>query len=771
MLKIQEKSIDWDQILLLLKQRHPSNCVTSSTTHKILQNVISALSTNPTVSSISGCLELASIEHFKEYFKDHLDVYCELLWAIIENFRIIQTDDEDTFNAIVTEFYCFAKREDFKELFLKQFAVPLSRASEKLPPTSKQLMWNLIKTIFFSQLTSSATSLEIFNSEIDEDQRQVLMETFIFINKAKLQEITDFIKFLYEHQLQDEPAFLSRIQQVFLLLSRHEIELAPMKRLEPVLFEQLSARINSSIEASRHSMDFVELMETLSSLIRCDAFLFEKNIFTILADCMLREKTTSELTSYESFFKIVITIFGKDLNQFLKKLLKSLEEKLESFTIPTKRKRKSQGGSSVSKKKLKLSDASFDSTSEESFSHIWTAALAEQFAAMVAGLNDTQSIKLWKQLNDFLAKELKIAKEFSDFDENLLFKIDFASSLLSELFVNTKLHEQLISQTEKVAPTVRDFNNIQSLFSDIILNFEYNNRVMKAFLKLSSSYESFLVLYINNSNPEVKSELSTFFVESALEANSEWKIIQQRIKNFGKIDEKNHLNSLLIQRQRNQSFSQADASKVEEFSLALHDEKQIEFLLRRPDTHSFFINSLSGKELKLFVQYCVKMEDKKLQSSVLCEIAKSQKLLDCFISDIDEETDTKTVLELLKQLPITCASEDNKKLIFGRILATLDVEEQAELIEFVLRKLLDSDTYKMFYKDFSMQQITEKFHDVKKYSRVYEACISNTSRKVSSSTLENFNWVLTSGNAELLQILARTVSEVNELTCVQVILY
>lgn len=775
-LKIPVEDSEWIEIQRLLKLHHPSNCVSSATKQKLLQSVVKALNVNQKFSSISVCLDLASHESLKDFFKSHLDVYCEFLCSIIYSYETLNgqgdPQSDEIFNAIIAELYCFAKIDEFKKLFLDHLVVPLANVADKLSSTNKQAMWILIKSIYFSQLSKSDSHLEIFTPQLAADQRKVLMETFIFINKTNQREVVNFLKFLYDEELQDaedDTAFLSRTKQIFLLLSQHDIEMAPIKRMDPELFEELSTRINSAIESTRQSMKFSELMETLSSFIISDAFLFEKNIYTILGDCMLQDKTSSELLSYESFFQVVVKIYGKDMNQFVKKLLKSINDKLESFTIPKKRKRKIQGLPEVSRKKQKLSTSEIpiESICEESFiHHIWSNALAEQFAEIVAGLNVTQSTKLWQQLNEFLAKVLKKVKDSSDFDENILFKIDFATSLLSELFVNTRLQEQLMNKSDKVALTAKDFDDTQSLFNDIILNIEYNHRVMSAFLKLSSSYESFLMLYFYHYNPEDNNDLAMVFIKNALKANSEWSIIQQRIRNFGKIDEKNHLNSLLIQqRQKDQLFGRSESITAEEFSLASNDDKHIEFLLLQPDTRAFFVNSLTGKELKSFVQYFVKMEDKKLQSSVLCTIAKNQNLLDEFVADLmeNEESYLKSTIEILIQLPLACASEENKKLVFGKILETSDSHDLLELIRIALRKLFENDSYKTFFKDYTMKKIVVKFDDVEKFSGIYQAIISNTSRKVTVDSLENFNWILTSGLPKLLEILAKTVSEVRTL--------
>jgi hypothetical protein len=767
--KIDE--IEATEIQRFFKLRHQTNCVSSESKSELIKVLSKSVKKTSSLEKIATCLAVVSNDGFKDFFKAHLDTYCKFLETILKGFTANDNDENnatETFANIVTELYCFVKIDSFKELFVEHVLISLSEATKKVTSTEKSAVLDLLKSIFFARITSES-NLEIFESDLTQEKESIIMDTFIAINKYNSTEIAKFLRFINDNQIEncdgDDDQFLSQTKRIFLLLKAHEVDLAPVKRQEPGLFEKIATRVTTAVESSKHSMNFAEFLQTLSSFISCDAFLFEKNIYEILTDCMLKDKSAPELINYEALLSIVIKIYGKDLNQFLKKLLKTIDVKLESLTLPKKRKRKLLSGSELeaTPKKIKLAsgEVAVDRCGDWTYiAHIWPSATAAQFAEIVAGLNVMQTIKVLTQLNDFLVKSLKVLKESSGISENVLFKIDFASNLLCELFSNTRIHEQLMYKQETIAKAANEFNQTQHLFYEIILNIEYNNRVMNAFLKLSSNYENFLMLYFYQHNADVKSSLELQFIGNQSNIKSEFEIIQQRIKNFGKAEEKNQLNSLIIQHQmKSQLFSVAETSKSDDLSSILNDEKQVDFLLQKPDTRSFFINSLDSKELKHFTQYLIKLEDKELQTSALNVISQSQVLLDGFIVDLLQNVDSnnfKLLLEIFDQLLLACASDDNKKRIFETLLKH-KITDNTQVVS-VIEKLFKNDSYKMFFKDFTAQSVVQVFDG--KCTKVHQSILSNAARKMNVNTLENFNWIVKNGDAELLEILAQVASEV-----------
>lgn len=474
---------------------------------------------------------------------------------------------------------------------------------------------------------------------------------------------------------------------------------------------------------------------------------------------MLREKSPKELIQYEEFLNNVFKIYGQDINQFIKKLLSSINEKLENVSIPKKRKRKNSSSSDAEETAKKQRTTTSEQASEWShIAHIWPSSTAENFSDLVAALNVTQSIKIWKQLEDFLITVLNYMKLPSEINENVLFKIDFASNLLCDLFNSTRLHEQLMNKKKEIASAVDGFNKTQHLFYEVILNIEYNSRVMNSFLKLSYNYENFLALFTYHHNPEAKSDLDSSFVDDQMRLKGEWKIIQQRIKNFGKSEEKNQLNALIIQhRQKDQLFLSSSSAHNDDLISILNDDRQIDFLLGKANTRSFVINALGAKEITCFAQYLTKLEDEEIRSTVLSTIAHDQALLDGIIAEL-VQNGFESALELLGRLPLECSSEENKKKVFEKLLQQKQSEQLQPIIENIICKLFKNDSYKVFFKDFTMEEVVQVF-EPRQFSKIYHPILSSAARKLNLETLQNFNWILKTNNSTL-QVLAQVVTEV-----------
>lgn len=469
---------------------------------------------------------------------------------------------------------------------------------------------------------------------------------------------------------------------------------------------------------------------------------------------MLQEKSSEELEQYESLLENVFKIYGQDMNQFTRKLLKSINEKLESFTIPKKRKRKTSSSSDSEEKAKKQK---IEQNEWIHIAHVWPNTIASHFAELIAGLNVAQSINVWKHLSTFLVSVLNRMKSSSELNENVFFKIDFASSLLCDFFSCTRLHEQIMTKKTEIAAAVQDFNQTQHSFYEAIVNNEYNSRVMYSFLKLSCAYENFTALFFYHHNPEIKEELYSAFVEDQTKLKEEWKIIQQRIKNFGKIEEINQLNALMMQQcQRDKLFTSSGVNNDDLLSI-VNDYEQLNYLLRKDDTRSFLISALGPNEMKSFAQYLISLKDEQLKTSVVGTIARDQLLLDGIIAAfISEGFDSG--LETLNQLPLECLSDESKKKVFTELLHQKPTEQDQSAIESVIAKLFKNDSYKTFFKDFTMEDVVKVF-EPNQFIKVYHPILSNAARKLNVETLKNFNWIL-DANDSTLQVLAQVTAEV-----------
>lgn len=742
------------ELLGFLKLKHPSSSVSNDTKEVLVSRLSALLKKNRDFGDL--CLELVSNESFKDFFKLHLEIYAEFMKLIIEN------ADPESLPIVTTELYCFANVEQFKTLFLEQLLVPLDEAFEN-SSVKGDPKFDLLETIFFSHIALADASLGIFEEELSSKQRTILFEVFIKKNKSKPQQILRLVEFVHDHNSEDLD-FLTQTKEVFKLMQLHGIDVSLVKRMNVNLFEKIAARANQSIDSSKQSMDFAVLLETLASFVSCDAFLFENNIFSILVDCMFREKSETDLDNYQKFVNVVVKIYGKDLNQFMKKLLKSIDDHLDDFTIPKKRKRKQPAADSeVARKKQKLADGDMV-VDLFLLNHVWPESTRELFAEAVSGLNVAQTINIWTQLNDFLTEALNKVKSMSAIDEIILFKVDFVSTLLSELFLNTRVQEQLMYKREEIGSVITTFNDTQDLFNGVLLNIEYNSSVVNSFLDISCSYERFLMLYFYHYKSEMKSDIDPLFTGNQSRMKNEWQIIQQRIRNFGKIDEKNKLNLLaILQSQKTRLFDSSSSMKFDDCLSILNDDKQVEFMLRNIDTRAIFINALENNDLRNFSQFLINSEHINVRSAALKVIAQKHELLNKFVTELlqnDNAGGSGVSISVLNELPLAQLTDDIKKLIFGGILEKKFQAEPEHIVNLV-QKLLDGDSYKTILKDFVMKKIMKFFDDTEKFSKVYQAILNLAVRKIGPETLKNFEWILKSGDRKLVSILAQAFIDVS----------
>lgn len=773
-----------------LELKHPYNSV-SVDTKQDLVNVLKNGLVKSTASAefLQFALVIASHDNYKDFFKNSLNVYCELFGTIIQSYHQSLSDMNDSeylniIQDIVRELYCFSKQPNFKELFTEHILIPLSNTfsfiRENLNNNKhSDSLWELLNAIYFCQLALDETAenknehMKIFTDKLEENQLQVIMETYIASNRAKHIELSNFFVFINKQFLvqSEDNYFLMQINAFFTLFKKYEVDLAAIKRTESALFKELEERISSSVETAITNMQLSKFLEIVSSLISYDPFLFESNIYEIVVDCMFKEdKLAKDLEWHETFLKAVFKVYGKDVNQFLSKLLEAMDDKLETLALSKKRKRKLQSVSDSTLKKQKTSKASLEvqevtemeSNSTTSWIHIssiWPRSITmNQFTDIISGLNVNQSLNLWSLLNKYLEKNLNLLKTSTTISENVHFKIDFVCSMLCQFFDGSRIHEQLVYKSQEIVASIAEFNKTQHMFYEMILNIEYNNRLVNAFLRVSHDYENFHSLYFYQFNSEVKSELESIFISNQSKISSaEWKIIQQRINNFGKTEEKNNSNLLIMQQQQaNDLFKVQDSGNVDDFLMPiLSDDKQLEFLLQRKETKILFINLLKSKDMKMLCQFLQKQDELSiLKDNVLKVISNSTTLIDCFLMEFLEDTsknDYSKTLSILARTSLGTASLENKSKVFG---ALIEMQEECSetndvLVELVVKELFRNESYKTFFKDYSMQKIITTFSDFERYSKIYLLIFSSTIKKLNVSAYENLEWLLTTWDCKV----------------------
>ena len=604
-------------IVSLLKMKHPSQSVTRETKLQSLELFKSVLSLKSSKSVLEGSLILLTHDNMKEVFKQSLQTYFTFLASILESFSDFIEDPEtidvkvELWLQILNELYSYCKMPKFQELFLSEIFDKLAQTSEKITKCLKdnlvhQKLLDLLNTIYFSQISlapeseAEETNFMVLKSTINSSQFLLLCEAFISTNRSKPVEVTKFVKYVYHEKIQDMEGedYLNKVNGLFTLLNKYDLDRLSMKRGLPETFSHLEKKIQETLTSQTDQLPLTKYLTLVTSFVTLDPFMFESNIYELISECMFKEKSLTEMEIYEELLKIVLKVYGKDVIQLLSNIMEAVDDKLETLEpkkdLNASGKRKNSDEETPSKKmKTKKGRKSVDQQ-VETINHIWPTSITEnQFADIVSGLNVKQSLKLLKLLTRFLTQNLVALKDLKDeISVHLLFKIEFVCSLLGQFLLASRLHEHQNKKFENICEAISKFHQAQHEFYSILLNIEYNNRLVNIFLQLSHNYESFHFLFFYHLDSEAKDMLN-----SSKAKMDEWKIIRQRINNFGKAGEKNSANLLALQQQQKSSLLGDEKIKTEDFlAMLLEDAKQVEFVLGKKEMKPVFLQLLESGE-------------------------------------------------------------------------------------------------------------------------------------------------------------------------------
>ncbi|CAG9805461.1 unnamed protein product [Chironomus riparius] len=769
---------NYDLIKECLDLKFPQSSVSNNVIKSVLNSVKSILK-DQTTESIECCTTIMLNESYKEYFKQNLTTYSKFIGSTLTSFDEIKCNKYEIIDYIVRELHYFANLNDFSKQFRQNVLLQLYKAANKTDNVNS--MWNLIKSIFFSRSLSlnedsDDESIKIFSDkEVTYEQMEVLIESFIISFKSDSLKIVKFLNHFNENVLSkyesNNDEYLIHVKMLYTILKKHDIEIAALKKLEST-FESFSLQIIDRVESSINEMNLCEYFQVLSTIIAYDPFIFVDNnmIYKLIAECMMKEKCEEDMSSYELLLSTVVKIFGKDIYQFIKKLLSAISLKLVDFEIPKKRKRKNSiEPKGSAKKKMKLNDGCPASVESFHITNIWPNSIKTLFDEIFADINVNQTTKLWKYLNDCLRDIISNLKD--SIDENILFKIDFISSLICQLVTSSRIHEHLVYKSSEISDIIDDFNDVQHNFYETIIEIEYNNRIMNAFLKMSYDYENFIMMYFYHYDEEVKSELDPIFIaDKSRIKSSEWKIIQQRINNFGKTEEKSYSNLLMLQHLiKGKLFKISNHDDDKDFlQTLLINKEQINLLLDQKHIRLHIFNLLNDESAvtDLIDILYSKINDDKEKLSIVLSIAKNNsKMLESLTSLMLKNNDINDSIEVIKTLPIAYMTQEIKKMIIQKLLLDTKAgttDENCFDLIITFNKIFKNDGYKNFFKDFTLISLIESLSDINTFKTVYEMIFRTSVKKMSADVLSNLEWILKeSKNNELIEILATTMCDIN----------
>uniref|UniRef100_A0A0A1WF61 Importin subunit beta-3 n=1 Tax=Zeugodacus cucurbitae TaxID=28588 RepID=A0A0A1WF61_ZEUCU len=391
-----------------------------------------------------------------------------------------------------------------------------------------------------------------------------------------------------KHSL-EAPMMITAAAYTLEILRKHDISLNFKMDLEnqPAAMTYLGEELFKCIQHCKQD-HLREVLMLLCAALRLNPLILEQDIFQITTWMIAAEKKDQEEHVLFGEYLVSLMDMFRRLSRAEKlvfNMLKSLKEWLSKFEIVSNRKtekklkRKSMGGDENAVKKSKphkaaldsdinylsiifeefhnvSTDINFESSTEDnnSFPYLRAAwpskSVGVAFSKLITGLVSKPSLVIWKSLLYSLRELLqKIEKESdSECDENNQFLLDLHSALLCQYFSGCRLGEQYDKFSKEINGQIQITEEVLSEFARLLLKQEHNERKLNALLEFAFHTSNFKLL-LHYYRPDGHNDKSP--VPEGLHAflnTEEWKLLQERVNNFGKSQSKFLYNRLMLQR-------------------------------------------------------------------------------------------------------------------------------------------------------------------------------------------------------------------------------
>lgn len=770
----------WKVVNKFLSMPFPNTAISVVMQERVIESICNE--TNKTKKCPSkGIFEslVKVIEHgcYKKFFKGHLEKYASVIATAFDyasNESLLETLDKEIIQRVIEDLGHYVKgariNTEFRQIFYDTIMRPLTAfvtvQERHTQQTSRSDLLNFVQQLYFIE-----ENLELYTKLIDGKDTEHLVnifetkdaskETFLVIIesfcKAYKTVNASFLEFLFERLY--NPALevfsvedcLDSTIIVLKLLKQYDIKVRKQEIVDEVdMIEYLREKIET-ICTEYYKEWTSKVLELVVTTVSYNPLIMERRSFSVLVNCMFVTKGSPEVSDlYEKFVKTIIRMTN-DLRRgeyFVVYLIKAVREKLETYEIPKKLKRKallSDGKLNV--KRLKGSSGDFNHISEldstlnetlqdpeiteavtkfKEISYAWPYDATEQeFSHLMSLLTSRQMMTAWRLLCEFLKEELTSLESAS---ENKLFIIDLLSCLLCQFLSNNQLAEQSHLYWDVIVERCTAMKDLLQTFGKSLLQMEHNRRLINSFLSLSyefSSFESLLWYYCPDSIATDKTLAEQYpdLPELDLKKQSkslfdyldhdEWKLIEQRIKNFGKFECCYNIGLIHLQKvhasllfEGHKGFKKNWSSLVE---LVMTDDKMISALLNDDSVSYWFVQHLDKKQIRKVAEIMTSGSDveqigfMRKEFMEVAEFANMVALMvfkdvchktgsvlngmdfsevleinvDYVTSSVSEalmkveknhEVNHNKTINILSQLPLGNVSKDCKTIIFGLLL-------------------------------------------------------------------------------------------------------
>lgn len=512
----------------------------------------------------------------------------------------------------------------FQLAFLQNILRPLSELVIKLQVQKSvdftERLLEILKQLYLADQTNNGVK-SWFTNKTDNQESiftqlfAVEIHTFLLIVEAIFQIyrydvgfLPVFIRWLFDKyfrsdnaKFSDRKEMLDSMSYVMHLMRKHDVRLTFNIDNEKVIVfigKHLEGLFD---EMYKNALD--EMINLIIATLTANPMILESVLLPIVVKCMLIPKrSASTMKRYTQMMQLVIDIYRRlsRAPKFISQLIRSIYDQLSVIKLSRQLKRKpldsSTSGESLLKKlkingqenghdhtngnnedeeiqktylKMLLQNYETESKLDDDeqttaiecmgIEFAWPSAVGNSFSKFISNLISKPSLVVCKTLTFTLADYVNLLKTGQN-DENTIFLIEFASALLSQYYIGTRLAEHADQQMELIEESRHRTYDVLKEFGMAILNQEHNIRTMNAFLKIcfhASNFDLLCWYYCPDTIKTTNSDRSGGdIIERAKLADNihpylraqEWTLIEQRITNFGRDECKANINRLYLQR-------------------------------------------------------------------------------------------------------------------------------------------------------------------------------------------------------------------------------
>ncbi|XP_075155043.1 uncharacterized protein LOC142228493 [Haematobia irritans] len=602
---------------------------------------------------------------YRQNFHIHMQVY-EAFFISYENFlentnmaeeKMMNTNETEFFASILNKLKETINRCGDVAKFENVFTSVTLKALVNTLLTMRKSKTNFFEEIteIEKQLTFEMDANALISRILDMPFHVLLvtMECSI-VNRKNNYEYIEIIvrkilsKCLSKHKLsKDGPLNITMAAYILEMMSRHDANLTS----QPSTLHYLGNQVAKAVEIVNGN-HLKEILMLLCATLHFNPLILENHIFKITVKVIVETKPSEkeEQQLLEEYLVLLMDMFRRlsRAEKFVVNLLKAMNDYLKKETIPKTSKRKSgiicdeippkipKMGEACSieiksnldiKKYLNILFQDFfkplqiqkkylescilsTSSSFPMLHNCWPSIpVGLAFSKMITGLVSKPSLVVWKTLLFALSDLIDFFKSKGSLDESDLFHLDFLVAMLSQYFSGCKLGGQSEKFLSDVKSQRQFTNSVMQKFGKFILEQEHQPRTMAAFLELSyyaSCFENIIVFYRpDGCGEEYLSPSCALERFHSFLSEDEWKLIRQRVLNFGQSSCKYLLQRLRLQKPQSLLLLLDDQENIHNFEgfINIGDKESIFLLLK--SNYSMWLISQMSRSSKISLASCI----------------------------------------------------------------------------------------------------------------------------------------------------------------------